>query len=123
MEEKEINAEDFMKMFVAISYASEQVYFNFVDLTGYIFGRYTIDGDVYNEFEDVLDSMISDETVTKVEGCNNLYQVNRKFDYINTIKDNRDYLEDMVRLFKCFYDKSNRKLNIRLVSKTNEFSK
>jgi len=115
MKEKEIEACDFLRMFVAISYSSEQVFFNFVDLTGYLFGRYVVEEDVYNQLEDALDNMIDDGKITKVEGCDNLYHINHNYDYIRTIKENREYLNDMIHFFKSYYDRSNKLANIRIV--------
>ena len=117
MKDKTIDSKDFFKMFIAISYSSEQVFFNFVDLTGYLFGRYVIDEDVYDELEETLIEMINDGKITLVEGCTNLYQINRSFDFIKTIKDNHDYLDEMIRFFKCYYDRSNKKAKIRIVAK------
>lgn len=117
MEEKEIieiEADTFMKMFLAISYLNEQVFFNLVDLTGYLWNNIQDDDKVgiCDQMTDTLSEMMNNEIVTKVEGCNCLYQVHGNIDYINIMRDNGQYKDTIVEFFKNYYDRKEPKVKI-----------
>ena len=115
MEDKEIieiEADTFMKMFLAISYLNEQVFFNLVDLTGYLWKYYPDELDACDQMADTLSEMMSNDIVNKVEGCISLYQVNGNIDYLNIMRGNIQYKDAMVEFFKNYYDKAEPKVKV-----------
>ena len=116
-EKKTIDAKVFFKLFVAISYAREQVFFNLIDLTEYLWGKYIAENDVFNQIDEEFEDMLANGIITKVKGCNNLYQINGKIDYVNIIKEYGEYKNDMLKFFENFYDKSP-KVNIEITTKS-----
>ncbi len=110
----EIEADTFMKMFLAISYLNEQVFFNLVDLTGYLWNYIQDDNKVFicDQMTDTLSEMMNEGSVNKVEGCTCLYQVNGTIDYLNIMKDNDQYKNAMVEFFKNYYDRSEPKIKV-----------
>jgi hypothetical protein len=116
-EKKTIDAKVFFKLFVAISYAREQVFFNLIDLTEYLWGKYIAENDVFNQLDEEFEDMLANGIITKVKGCNNLYQINGKIDYVNIIKEYGEYKNDMLKFFENYYDKSP-KVNIEITTKS-----
>ena len=110
MEEKEkyqeIDLETFMKMFMAISYTHEQVLFNEESLTNYLWENYLAADDILDEIDEIIIQMEDEGIIKKISECFHLYQIANQFDYINIIKDNHQYLKEMIEFFYGYYDGS-----------------
>ncbi len=135
MERKEIDAETFIKMFIAKSYVSEQVFINYVDFTGYLWEKYVSEPDVLNQIDKFFLEMIDDGSIVKVEGFDSakvegfdsakvkkfdgIYQITNKFDYYSVLKDNQEYVNDITDFFYSYLAKSD-KVNLLVIPKTNK---
>lgn len=127
MERKEIDAETFIKMFIAKSYVSEQVFINYVDFTGYLWEKYVSEPDVLKQIDKFFLEMIADGSIVKVEGFDSakakefdsIYQITNKFDYYSVLKDNQEYVNDITDFFYSYLAKSN-KVNLLVIPKTNK---
>lgn len=110
MEEKdiyqEIDLETFMKLFMAISYSHEQVLFNEEAFTNYLWQNYLIEDDVLDEFDDVMINLEDEGIIKKLYERFHLYQISNQFDFIRVIKDNHQYLKEMIEFFYEYYDGS-----------------
>lgn len=105
-ENKIIDVETFLKLFMAISYTHEQVLFNESNLRNYLWNNYLIDEESLSKFDDVIMQMEKEKTIKPVKDCLSLYQISNRFDYISVIKDNHEYLKDMIKFFYQYYDGS-----------------
>ena len=103
---KEIQANTFMNLFVAISYTHEQRYFNLSTLSGYLWQKFIAEDEVINEIEDITDKMVDDKILIPIEGYDELYQISNGINYMKTIKDNIEYLDDMKNFFYSYYNNS-----------------
>ena len=101
---KEIELDTFMKLFMAISYTHEQRYFNFAHLTGYLWQNFVAEDDVIDQMEDIIDQMVNDKILISEEGYEDLYQISNEIDYMNIIKNNIEYLNDMKKFFMSYYN-------------------
>ena len=110
MEEKyiyqEIDLETFMKLFMAISYSHEQVLFNEETFTNYLWQNYLIEDDVLDKFDEVITNMEEEGIIKKIHERFHLYQISNQFDFISVIKDNHQYLKEMIEFFYEYYDGS-----------------
>ena len=129
---REIDAETFIKMFIAKSYVSEQVFINYVDFTGYLWEKYVTEPDVLEQIDNYFQEMIDDGSIVKVngwnksdkefvevKGLNGVYQITNKFDYYSILKDNQDYIDDITYFFYAYLAKLD-KVNLLVVPKTNK---
>lgn len=114
MEEKrEIDVEVFTRMFMAVSYTHEQMFLNLVNLAGYLWKNLT-NGEALNQMEQVIEQMVNDKELIKVENHNCLYQISNQLDFKSIIEANQDYLDDIVSFFYNYYD--NAVSNIKVIS-------
>ena len=105
-DEKKITIEDFLYLFVAISYLHEQRYFNIDNLKEYIKKAFEFDNDVslalFDEINRVIDKMCNEKIVERKANYNYLVKINDNIPYRQIVSRNSDYLNDVTNFLYAF---------------------
>jgi hypothetical protein len=104
---KEIDAETFVKMFVAVCYTHEQRYFNVEHFLDFLAHTNLTDCEIQNQIIAEINNLIGKElepieTADENEKYENLYFITKEIDFLNIIRDNKEYLNELLKFFLIF---------------------
>ncbi len=97
-----INVEDFMSMYVAVSFLQEQRYFNVESIKNYLQTFYQIDENTVKQINDIAEKMVEARMIEKVPNYDCLYKINKKIPFKEIVFAHYDQLPEMVNFFFSF---------------------
>jgi hypothetical protein len=103
---KEIDAETFVRMYISVCYTHEQRYFNVEHFLDFLAHTNLTDCEIQNQIIAAINNLIGKELepveLDVDDDDNNLYFITNEIDYYNTILDNNEYLDEMLKFFLIF---------------------
>ena len=108
MEQRKIDIETAVKLFMAISYVQENRLFDYYQFRNYLFESYEASEDYINQeeildYEDelwrIIDAYLDDGLLSVIEEYDGLYRVNNCINFKYIIENNYDYYQDMIEFF------------------------
>ncbi len=94
-----INIDDFMSLFVAVSFLQEQRLFNIENVKKYLESSLELDQDTLKWVDNSINEMIEAGMISKVPGFDNVLKISKKIPFKEIVYDKYDYLEEMIDFF------------------------
>lgn len=113
-----INVDDFMSMYVAVSFLQEQRFFNFESIKNYLQTFYETDEKTIQQLDSIVKKMQEAKFIDKVPSYDCLYKISKKIPFKEIIYGNQELLPEMVNFFYSFNNCSIP--NVKLISEQND---
>ena len=113
-----INVDDFMSMYVAVSFLQEQRFFNLESIKNYLQTFYEIDENTIKQLDDIAKKMQEAKMIDKVPNYDCLYKISKKIPFKEIIYDKYEHLDGMINFFYSFNNCSIP--NVKLMSEQND---
>lgn len=94
-----INIDDFMSLFIAVSFLQEQRIINVENVKHYLELTYNLDKDTLVWYDNSIQEMIDAGMVSRIPGFNNVLKISKKIPFKEIIYDKYDYLKEMIDFF------------------------
>ena len=98
-----ISIENFMSMFIAVSFLQEQRYFNIFNLKNYLIEKCDITREELEEIDDIIDNMVDAGMINLVVNSKGLFKINKRIPFKEIIFDNQEKLNEMINFFYNFH--------------------
>ena len=113
----DINIDDFMSLFIAISFLQEQRILNIINIKNYLSYALELDDKTLKGIDSSIDKMIEAKMISKVTGFDNIIKISKRIPFKEIVYDKYDYLEDMIELFYeynnyCFGLENNKEMSV-----------
>ena len=115
---EKIDIDDFMSMFVAVSFLQEQRFFNIESVKNYLQTFYQVDDDMVSQINKIAIKMEEAKMLEKVPNYNSLYKISKRIPFKEIVFSNQEYLPGMVNFFYSFNNFSIP--NVKLISEQND---
>ncbi len=118
---EKISIDDFMSMFVAVSYLQEQRLFSIDSLKNYLYNFYCVDKDVLKQLDEIIIKMEASNMIAKVANYDGLYRIGNNIPFERIVSSNYEYADGMRNFFYNYNSYSIP--NVKLISEQNELTK
>ena len=98
-----INIDDFMSLFIAVSFLQEQRYFNVFNLKNYLREKCGVTREELEEIDDIIDNMLDAGMINHVVNSHGLFKINKRIPFKEIVFDNQEKLNEMINFFYNFY--------------------
>ncbi len=116
-----IDIDNFMSMFVAVSFLQEQRFFNIESVKNYLQTFYQIDDDMVDQINKIAIKMEEAKMLEKVPNYDSLYKISKRIPFKEIVFSNQEYLPEMVNFF---YNFNNFPIsNVKFISEQNDVIK
>ena len=113
-----INIDDFMSMYVAVSFLQEQRFFNIESMKNYLQTFQNTEDNTINKINEVIGKMQKAKMSEQVPNFDSLYKISKKIPFKEIIFDKYEYLDGMINFFYTFNNCSIP--NVKLISEQND---
>ncbi len=118
---EKIGVDDFLSMYVAVSFLQEQRFFNIESLKNYLQTFYQIDDEVINQINEIALKMEDTKMIEQVPNYDSLYKISKNIPFKEIVFGNQEYLPEMVNFFYSFNNCSIPK--VKLISEQSDVLK
>ena len=116
-----ISIDDFMSMFIAVSFLQEQRIFSIESLKNYLRNFYNVSDETIDELDKIIIKMEEAKMLSKIPNHDSLYRIGKNIPFERIVSSNYEYA-DGIRDF--FYDYISCSIpNVKLISEQSEYTK
>ena len=101
--EKTIDIDDFMSLFVAVSFLQEQRFFNISNLKNYLIKECGLTEEESNKIDAITNEMIYAGMISPVVKFNGLFKIDKKIPFKEIVFEKHDKLNEMINFFYSYY--------------------